>query len=70
MTSFKTFASAVLLSICVGAWAAPAAWYIWRSPVNDYNICAQISPGDGWRKVKGPFQDAHCKKQGVPKGSL
>jgi hypothetical protein len=70
MTSFKTFASIVLLSICAATWAAPAAWYTWRSSVNNYDICSQTSPGIGWRVVKGPFQDAHCKKKGTPKGSL
>jgi len=46
--------------------AGPAPWYKWRSPVNDYFICSQTPPGDGWVIFKGPFQDAHCSKAGVP----
>jgi len=51
---------------CTALWADLAPWYKWRSRFNDYDICAQTSPGDGWVKVKGPFQDAHCSKPGVP----
>lgn len=47
-------------------WADPAAWYLWRSPQNESAICSQISPGEGWVAIKGPFQDAVCKKLGVP----
>ena len=47
-------------------WADPAAWYLWRSPENPSAICSQISPGDGWVVIKGPFQDGVCKKPGVP----
>lgn len=59
----------VLISaaLCSSAlWADVAAWYKWHSPANDYDICAQTSPGAGWVVVKGPFQDAQCRKQGVP----
>ena len=51
---------------CSFVWAEPAAWYLWRSPYADGSICSQISPGDGWVAVKGPYQDAGCKKTGVP----
>ena len=55
-------------TVCYGAlvWADPAAWYLWRSPENPSAICSQISPGDGWVVIKGPFQDGVCKKPGVP----
>ena len=43
---------------CTGLEAGPAAWYKWRSVESDIDICSQISPGDGWVAVKGPFQDA------------
>jgi len=46
--------------------AGPAPWYKWHSPVVDYEICLQFSPGDGWEVVKGPFQDSSCRKQGIP----
>ena len=47
-------------------WADPAAWYLWRSPHAEGSICSQISPGDGWVVIKGPYQDGVCKKPGVP----
>ncbi len=55
-------------TVCYGAlvWADPAAWYLWRSPENPSAICSQLSPGDGWVVIKGPFQDGVCKKPGVP----
>ena len=53
--------------ICTSLWAGPAAWYKWHSPESDVEICSQISPGEGWFAVKGPFEDAVCKKQGVPR---
>ena len=58
---------ATLLSISV--WAAPAPWFQWRSPDADHDICAQTSPGDGWIRIKGPFEDANCKKAGAPSGN-
>ena len=56
--------SAVL--ICASSWAGPAAWYKWHSSESDIEICLQISPGEGWFVVKGPFEDAVCKKLGMP----
>ena len=55
-------------TVCYGAlvWADPAAWYLWRSPENPSAICSQLTPGDGWVVIKGPFQDGVCKKPGVP----
>lgn len=47
---------------CSIAFAAPAAWFKWHSPLADYDVCAQISPGDDWYIVKGPFEDSGCKK--------
>ena len=47
-------------------WADPAAWYLWRSPEDPSAICSQISPGDGWVVIKGPYQDSLCRKAGVP----
>ena len=51
---------------CTALWAESAAWYLWRSPENPSAICSQISPGEGWVVIKGPFQDAVCKKRGAP----
>jgi len=52
---------------CACLLASPAAWYRWRSAESAIDICSQISPGEGWVVVKGPFQDAVCKKLGVPR---
>jgi hypothetical protein len=51
---------------CAMLWAGPASWYQWRSPFNESAICSQISPGESWEPIKGPFQDASCRKLGVP----
>jgi hypothetical protein len=53
---------AAVLFITVTAWAGPAPWYKWHSREADYEVCAQFSPGDGWVKVKGPFEDSKCNK--------
>ncbi len=52
---------------CSQLWAGPAAWYLWRSPENSFPICSQTTPGEDWQVIKGPFQDAACKKPGVPR---
>lgn len=49
-----------------GSWAGPAAWYKWRSVLSNNDVCAQFSPGPGWVRVLGPFEDAACRKPGVP----
>ncbi|MQY51328.1 hypothetical protein [Rhodocyclus gracilis] len=46
--------------------AEPAPWYLWVSNTADGLICAQISPGEDWRILRGPFRDGLCRKQGVP----
>ena len=51
---------------CSYLWAGPAAWYRWHSKEGVVDICSQTSPGVGWVRVKGPFSDALCKKQGKP----
>jgi len=51
---------------CSPLWAGSAAWYKWHSQENQFDICSQTSPGDGWVAVKGPFEDANCKKLGIP----
>ncbi|MBS1227441.1 MAG: hypothetical protein H6R17_718 [Proteobacteria bacterium] len=51
---------------CSLVWADPAAWYLWRSPHAEGAICSQISPGEGWVVIKGPYQDGVCKKTGIP----
>jgi hypothetical protein len=58
-------ASALIIAatlFCTTVWAGPAAWYKWRSPSADYQVCAQFPPGDDWVAIKGPFEDSGCKK--------
>jgi len=57
-------AAGVLVSLT--ALAAPAAWYKWKSKLNGEVWCTQISPGDGWVLINGPYKDAHCKIEGRP----
>lgn len=51
---------ALLLS--QAASAAPAPWYLWRSKVDGALYCAQVSPGPGWERVRGPFRDLQCER--------
>ena len=50
----------LLLSLLSQANAHPAAWYQWRSKLNDDFVCRQTPPGVGWERVFGPFRDPHC----------
>ncbi|QGW80034.1 hypothetical protein GPJ81_19095 [Pseudomonas alkylphenolica] len=50
---------AVLLMTQVRADAAP--WYRWESQVDGRLVCAQFSPGDGWKRFAGPFNNAACR---------
>ncbi len=60
-------ALAGIAALSLSASAAPAPWYRWQNTVNaDMTICSQISPGDGWIMVKGPYEDAQCRKPGKP----
>lgn len=56
----------IALFSSLALWAGPAPWYKWHSNSADYDVCSQTSPGDGWGIVKGPFQDSHCTKPGMP----
>ena len=42
--------------------AAPAPWFMWKSKVDGKIFCAQTSPGEGWKRVGGPFKDARCER--------
>lgn len=41
----------------------PAPWYLWRGLAGSAEACAQVSPGEGWHQVGGPFVDAACRKR-------
>jgi len=51
-----------VLFVVVSAWAGSAAWYRWESRIEGRFICAQTSPGQGWKQIAGPFVDAACSK--------
>ena len=53
---------ALLLGLIAQAWGGNAAWYRWEGQVAGGFICAQTSPGEGWKKVAGPYSDAACSK--------
>ncbi|MBU3695136.1 MAG: hypothetical protein CFR70_08990 [Rhodocyclaceae bacterium] len=54
----------VLLSLALAcslpAFGRPAPWYEWISRLDGNVVCAQTSPGYGWRQGCGPFPDARC----------
>jgi len=62
----KRIVFALAALYCSSLFAGPAAWYRWNIPGGGLDICSQISPGDGWMIVKGPYQDALCKTPGMP----
>lgn len=53
---------ALLLIIHTASWAAPAAWYQWRSKLNGELVCRQTSPGPGWEQAMGPYKGPHCEQ--------
>lgn len=61
---FKCKTPLVLLSllICEATFAAPAAWFQWRSKLDSVLVCSQTTPGEGWEKFNGPYRDARCEK--------
>lgn len=61
--SKKSILAAALCGLlALGALAAPAPWYLWRSKLDGKTFCQQISPGEGWERVGGPFRDSRCEK--------
>lgn len=54
----------VFLSLAIAcslpALSRPAPWYEWISRLDGKVVCAQTSPGYGWRQGRGPFPDARC----------
>ncbi|TXG77974.1 MAG: hypothetical protein E6R11_05720 [Rhodocyclaceae bacterium] len=53
---------AALLACSTAAPAAPAPWHWWKSRLDGRLYCAQTSPGSGWVRVAGPFDNAQCRK--------
>lgn len=53
---------AALLACSTPALAAPAPWHWWKSRLDGRIYCAQTSPGSGWVRIAGPFDNAQCRK--------
>jgi len=63
--TLKYLALVFAASVAASPFAAPAAWYKWRSKLNGQEVCAQFMQGE-WEKAGGPFKDAQCEKPGLP----
>ena len=62
---------ATLSVFAVAAAAEPAPWHLWESRLDGKTHCAQTSPGAGWEKNDGSFNNARCRKlQSRPSGIL
>jgi hypothetical protein len=42
--------------------AAPAPYYLWMNLLDGSRVCSQLSLGQGWKKMGGPYKDARCQK--------
>lgn len=54
--------SGLLLVVSAQAWAGNAGWYRWESKIEHSYVCAQTSPGEGWKRIAGPFREATCSQ--------
>lgn len=61
MKGTLTFAGLVLMVLAVNASADMAPWYRWESQADGRLVCSQQSPGEGWRRFAGPFNNAGCR---------
>ncbi|MFD2643323.1 hypothetical protein [Pseudomonas japonica] len=41
--------------------AAMAPWFRWESQADGRLVCSQHSPGEGWKRFAGPFNNAGCR---------
>jgi len=57
----KLFAALLALLCLCQAHAGPAPYWRWESKVDGRLICAQVSPGDGWKRFNGPYNNARCR---------
>ena len=66
MKPLPLVASLLAFAVMTTATAEPAPWYKWRSKLDGREICRQVSPGEGWDRVAGPYKDASCRRKGLP----
>lgn len=57
----KLLAAAVAAFCLFQAQAAMAPWWRWESQTDGRLVCSQWSPGDGWKRFAGPFDNAACR---------
>ncbi|WP_189395664.1 hypothetical protein [Pseudomonas laurentiana] len=50
-----------VLLLAAQSWAAMASWYRWESQATGRLVCAQVSPGEGWRLFSGPYNNGACR---------
>ncbi len=50
--------AATLILISATSQAAPARYYKWQGA--DRVVCAQTSPGEGWKRLNGFFVKSDC----------
>lgn len=50
--------------------AGPAPWYRWQSTVTGETVCAQNTPGPGWRRLPPVYLDARCRLRDKPAGGM
>ena len=47
------------LSLCsLPVWAAPAPYFLWQGAHR--TVCAQTSPGEGWRRISAAYVKSDC----------
>lgn len=62
----KITALLLLALASAAASASGAPWYKWQNRFDNTILCAQISPGETWYIVQGPFMESQCRKPGNP----
>jgi len=58
LASLLPIIAAALILVSATSQAAPARYYKWQGA--DRIVCAQTSPGEGWKRLKGYFVKADC----------
>jgi hypothetical protein len=59
---FFCLLSSVLCLLSSASHAAPAPYYLWMNLIDGSRVCSQLSLGQGWKKVGGPYKDGRCQK--------
>ncbi len=63
MAVMKTLGFMLLALLCLcQAQAGTAPWWRWESQADGRLVCAQWSPGQGWKKFAGPFSNGGCRE--------